>query len=363
MVASTPPGDLRTAPADERGGMRTTYITTIYWTLVALGLLAVAATGVDLAGGAPHPALGSSLAGLLPEPVLPLLAGVLSLVVAASVALAAPERRRGGGAPLLAGGLAALVLTLLTVSVELLAIVGYLPLALVMAPFHEGMRSGLATAVDAGIVTQVVVLAGVLLWTRTARQQLRTRAVPVPTWARPEAAARWGRVAVVVAVVPPLGYAFTRFSWMFYPLGFDREVWEAEQGGSALLPGVWLGSFAVVGALLTLGLTQRWGEVFPRWVPRIGGRRVPVALAVVPAGLVSLILVPAGISMIRAVFRPEAAFDPVADWAAYGPTLLWPLWGLALGAATLAYALRRRGEQAHAAGAAGDSGVVTARRP
>lgn len=323
--------------------MRTTTITTLYWILVAAGLAAVAATGGDLVGGEGHPALGASLASLLPGPTFPVLAGLLALVVAGSVGWTA--RSPGSTRPVVLGGAAALVLALLTLSVELLAVVGYLPLAVVLAPFHAGMRSGLVAAVDVGLVIQVGVLLGVVLWGRAVLRALRAHPVTVPTWARPEAAARWGRVAVVVSAVPPLGYAVTRFTWMFYPLGFSRDVWEAQHGSSALLPGVWLGSFAVVGAVLTLGLTRRWGEVFPHWVPRLGGRPVPVALAVVPASLVALLLVPSGISMIRRVLGPDAAFDPVADWAAYGPTLLWPLWGVSLGAATLAYALRRRGEQ------------------
>lgn len=36
-------------------------------------------------------------------------------------------------------------------------------------------------------------------------------------------------------------------------------------------------------ALLTIGLVRRWGEVVPSWLPLIGGRRVPVPAAVVPA--------------------------------------------------------------------------------
>ena len=43
-------------------------------------------------------------------------------------------------------------------------------------------------------------------------------------------------------------------------------------------------SFLLVGlVLLTLGLVQRWGEVVPRWIPRVGGKPVPPMLAVVPA--------------------------------------------------------------------------------
>ncbi|MEV0317103.1 hypothetical protein ACIBKX_31265 [Streptomyces sp. NPDC050658] len=38
-------------------------------------------------------------------------------------------------------------------------------------------------------------------------------------------------------------------------------------------------------ALLTLGLVRGWGEVVPRWVPLLGGRRVRTMAAVVPAAL------------------------------------------------------------------------------
>ncbi|MBT2452904.1 hypothetical protein J7F03_38900 [Streptomyces sp. ISL-43] len=36
-------------------------------------------------------------------------------------------------------------------------------------------------------------------------------------------------------------------------------------------------------ALLTLGLVQPWGEIVPRWIPLLGGRRVHPLAAVVPA--------------------------------------------------------------------------------
>lgn len=45
-------------------------------------------------------------------------------------------------------------------------------------------------------------------------------------------------------------------------------------------------SLAVVSealALLTLGLVRPWGEVVPRWIPLLGGRRVPPLAATVPA--------------------------------------------------------------------------------
>lgn len=61
------------------------------------------------------------------------------------------------------------------------------------------------------------------------------------------------------------------------PLADYRPVgWEA-----VYVVGLSVASEAL--ALLTLGLVRAWGEVVPRWVPLLGGRRVPPRAAVVPA--------------------------------------------------------------------------------
>jgi hypothetical protein len=86
------------------------------------------------------------------------------------------------------------------------------------------------------------------------------------------------------------------------------------------LHGLLLGLAALAGAVLTTGLISRWGEVWPRWVPVVRGRPVPVAA--VP---LSVMVVASGSPVLLLVF----------------PFLVW---GPALGAAVLAYALRRRGE-------------------
>jgi hypothetical protein len=44
-----------------------------------------------------------------------------------------------------------------------------------------------------------------------------------------------------------------------------------------------------VGAALTLGLVQRWGEVFPGWMFGLARRRIPIALVVIPASIVSVL--------------------------------------------------------------------------
>ncbi|MCK6211347.1 hypothetical protein KZX45_12420 [Georgenia sp. EYE_87] len=328
---------------------------TTYWTLAAGAGLVLAATGPDLALANHLPTPTAALAGLMPLPVFLVVAAALAAVLAATAArftseanasdAGAPRRRDGAARPVMVGAVAGAALALLTLTAGLLALVGYLPLALVMAPFHEGMRDSLVRTFDASLVVQLIVVAGVLLWGAAAREHLRRHPVPVPAWARPDAAARWGRWAVAVAVVPPLTYALTRFVWLVYPLGFDPEFWEVARSEGSLLAGVWLGAFAVLGAILTIGLVQRWGEIVPSWVPGIGGRRVPPAAAVVPATFVSIIVTPAGISMFRQAMADDMATEIIENWAAAGPTFLWPLWGLALGAATLAYALRRAGER------------------
>jgi hypothetical protein len=121
--------------------------------------------------------------------------------------------------------------------------------------------------------------------------------------------------------------------------------------------GVWIGglsiaTFGLVGAMVTLGLVQRWGEVFPRWMIGLAGRRVPIALAVVPASLASVLLVVGGIVIWSGLAQMVA--NMVAGGAEnieiigeiifqVGPTLLFPVWGVALAVATLGYYYRRRG--------------------
>lgn len=95
-------------------------------------------------------------------------------------------------------------------------------------------------------------------------------------------------------------------------------------------------------ALLTLGLVRPWGEVVPRWIPVLGGRRVPVAAAVVPAGL--------GVVFCLVAWTPFLAWWqlPHPDLTPVGVTLIGILylplvaWGPLLGAVTYSYWLRRR---------------------
>ncbi len=172
-------------------------------------------------------------------------------------------------------------------------------------------------------------------------------------WQSPEQAARWGRIAVVVAMAVPLFYAFTRYAWALgLPLGMTEEYWRSGQERGMWVAGLFLANFGLVGALLMLGLVQRWGEVFPRWMVGLAGRRVPIALAVVPASLVSVVLVVGGLSIWSSLGQMAAALASTGVAGSeltgaiifqVGPTLLFPVWGIALAVATLGYYYRRRG--------------------
>jgi hypothetical protein len=150
--------------------------------------------------------------------------------------------------------------------------------------------------------------------------------------------------------VAPVLYAVTRYAWA---LGFSLGLSEKDvpQGQGAWVSGVFLATFGLVGVLLTFGLVQRWGEVFPRWMIGLAGRRVPIALAVVPASLVSVLLVVGGTvvwsHLPRMVARLAArGADSVeivgALVSVVGGVLLFPVWGVALAVATLGYCYRRR---------------------
>ncbi|MFI7642394.1 hypothetical protein [Nonomuraea sp. NPDC049400] len=161
---------------------------------------------------------------------------------------------------------------------------------------------------------------------------LRLYGGALPRWARPGPAARWGRAATIGAALCPLPYAAYRLTWLTpWPTDFSAT------GHAADLPirlqGSLLGFAAVVACVLTLGLTARWGEVFPRWMPVLHGRPVPVRLPVALGGAVAgaCLLAAPGVT-VNFIEREDLL-----------PLLLFPfpLWGMLLGAAVLAYWLRR----------------------
>ena len=166
-------------------------------------------------------------------------------------------------------------------------------------------------------------------------------------------ATRWGRIAVYVAMVVPIFYALTRYAWALgFPLGMSEEYLHRGQESGTWISGLFLATFGLAGAALMLGLVQRWGENFPRWMFGLAGRRVPITLPVIPASLISVLLIVGGITIWTSLGQMVA--NMVASGAGnmeingaiifiVGPTLLFPIWGAALAVATLAYYYRRRG--------------------
>jgi hypothetical protein len=115
----------------------------------------------------------------------------------------------------------------------------------------------------------------------------------------------------------------------------------AEGEDGLWLLGAYLATFGAFGGVLTLGLTQRWGEVFPRRLPVLSGRRVPPLLAVVPAGFVSIIVTVAGLTYVRWTIAGRFALD---EWGAWLPECFWPIWGAALATAAVSYHQRRKAD-------------------
>ncbi|WP_328322075.1 hypothetical protein OHA70_26045 [Kribbella sp. NBC_00382] len=101
--------------------------------------------------------------------------------------------------------------------------------------------------------------------------------------------------------------------------------------------------FSEAVALTAFGMVKGWGEVVPRWIPWIGGRRVAPYAAIIPATLGGLALIAIWTYGFRDVFSRD--FIPFSSDAAaalmiscYAPLQLW---GPALLVLTWAYWRRR----------------------
>jgi hypothetical protein len=294
---------------------------------------------------------GLSLLGMWgPQAGAAILAGLGAAGLVLTVLLVHPVGYARGGR-LVAGAAVVLGLVLCVVlpDYRLLAMVAYTPIIAVLALF--GAVPEEAPIWPWPIVNlALLTLAGLAFLTTAAGY--RRRAAPPgladapgladPRRVSPAVATRWGRVAVGVAVTVPVGYAVTRFAWALgIPLGVTREL--LDELGNGVYAGAALATLAVGGAVLTLGLVQRWGEVFPRWMPVVRGRPVPVRLATVPARVVAVIVTSAGLMFVRMAAAGGFGGMPFdgSDIAAWLPELFWPLWGVALAAASYAYEARR----------------------
>ena len=364
--------DVPAAPARRRSAIRSRWpglvgYATASWSLV-YGLLGLYWTfgGGGFPFGSRHDPLGAKISIMdraQPGTAGPVIA-VLGLAGAVCALLITRRRAWGTAGAALVGFAWAMAvgLTLVIPDYRPLLAVVRLPMLAIGAPF--GWTEGVMLAdffplfLPWPVVNQILMMVGGALWAGSAiayRRRLRDacghcgRADHPSGWSAPARAARWGRRAVYVAIAIPVFYALTRWAWALdIPFGVTREGLEKEARES---PGIWragamLATMAVGGAVLTLGLVQRWGEVYPRWIPFLRGKRVRPRTAIIPASLVAILVTSAGLMYLRAVALGYLAVD-AQSWGMVVPELLWPVWGVALGGATLAYHLRRRGRCRH----------------
>ncbi|WP_210747821.1 hypothetical protein [Actinomadura latina] len=181
-----------------------------------------------------------------------------------------------------------------------------------------------------------------------------------------EGVPRWARVAALAVpfTVLPSGLWRIAVFALHLPIIAEDDLGPGDGpgGGRGDLPGwlpmevyvVLLSVFSELVAFTAVGLIARWGEVFPRWVPWVRGRRVPITAAVIPAAVGAAILtVLWTVSIVNGlVFRETIQGRPLPDgfpihfgsWegvlgvVAYAPLVAW---GPLLGVVTVAYFRRR----------------------
>jgi hypothetical protein len=207
------------------------------------------------------------------------------------------------------------------------------------AEFGQDMGDGLERSGIAMLVVLVSFVGGAL-WLLVALRaagmfQVHAASAYVD-WRRGSASRDWGWWVTVIAALCPLPYALLRMTWLTpWPTIIDSDTLANEP--AMRIFGLSLGFAAIGGAVLTIGLLMRWGSVYPRWVPGVGGGPVspvwPTAAAVVVGAAVTV----AGRSMLQMSFTEE---DVMTKWE----TLLmlpFPVWGPLLIAAAIAYYRRR----------------------
>lgn len=299
----------------------------------------------------PFPTATAEIGGTIIAP-LGLLGGLVGLIMSRGIG-------RGIVPAVMVGFAWAVAVGLVVIVPDYRPLLGlaYAPIILVGAPFDWPPDVGLLDVLPWPVVNQLICIAGGLLWAVAGVAYLRRmrgdcvfcgRTERAAGWTSSEAALRWGKWATGVAITVPLLYAVTRYIWALgVPFGISEEFLREGQAIGLWWAGAALATLAVGGAALTFGLIRRWGEIFPRWIPFLAGRRVPESLAVIPASLISVLVTSAGMMFVRLVLTGTMSevfvFAEEIGWAALAPELLWPVWGIALAAATLAYHYRIRG--------------------
>lgn len=191
------------------------------------------------------------------------------------------------------------------------------------AIFDALVKSATALAEDGGAVGPVLLLLAVATtWAAVVARAARGGAERITTWVL-----RHRTALTIVAATGPLPYALMRLTWFTpWPILAPGSIDMSTRAWGLLLSGG-----AWIGVALTIGLIRQWGEVFPRWVPGLAGRPVPVAAAAVPGGFVAGALIFAAVPMLVAFgqggpseFLLGAIAFPCWYW---GPALALAVWG------------------------------------
>lgn len=181
-------------------------------------------------------------------------------------------------------------------------------------------------------------MTGTLRGTTRAPRDAGT-ASPVPTSIR--------RMAQLAALAP-VPSSLWRLPLMFgVSMGMDDAFMADMMGHPFWQRAGYLLALGVISdglAFLTLGLVRSWGEVWPSWLPGLGGRRVPPAAAIVPA-VIGGVAATALWSTVTLGWQSNMT-HPYDGWtllmtAAYAPLFVW---GPLVLVVTAHYARRRRAE-------------------
>ncbi|WP_433158259.1 hypothetical protein [Kribbella sp. CA-247076] len=166
------------------------------------------------------------------------------------------------------------------------------------------------------------------------------------------AAARIAAYTIPLLVLPSSIWRITTVT--VFHIGADAE--SAGDVPSWLPMEVYVVLLSILSELLAftaIGLIARWGEVVPRWIPGLAGRRIPVPAVVVPGflGAAALTFLCALVTVTSAVGvdvrgRPLSSDAPLHTDSVHGVLTLvsyLPLlfWGPLLGFVTVAYWRRR----------------------
>jgi hypothetical protein len=208
------------------------------------------------------------------------------------------------------------------------------------------LGSGLVTGFGSAgprVVVAVVSTAAVVSFGLLLLEELRG----TERWQRAGAFVVRHRTAwTVVAACCALPYGLVRMTW-FTPWAV---LGQGDQLTSEIrLWGLLLGSGSILGFILTTGLVRPWSERFPRWMPALAGRPVPVAAAAVPGGVVAAVLCTAALPMLHDLSFTEGGsglgVSTLLEQVAMAVVFPFWLWGPMLALAVWGYVLHRSADR------------------